>query len=613
MTEGRCIGCESTGKVGDPCHGRVCAKLGYHFVPGKYFSSANASRKRDRIKFLGTRIDDYLVVDRIGGGGFATVYLALQLPLLMECALKLMHYTLDEPEGTERLFEKFQGEAHALALLRNPHIVRLIKFGTVGKQPFIVMEYVKAPTLSDEIRRRAKAGNLFTPAETAHIISQILFGLEAAHKEGIVHRDIKPGNILLQEVPGNPRLVRIVDFGLAKFLAQGTRTRLVAGTPHYMAPELRNNEEISPASDLYSVAVILFEMLTGYKPFRAETRNLETARDPERAAEFVRFSYEFDGPPELEAFIRRGVAPNPAERIQSAAEFREELARVIPPGEGNLSSRAPAVSGVEQGFSSRGRAGLTVAVIAAVLVSVTAIVWTVAHFSTGAGGQVETQPEEGTAGPPPLIVGTDSGQVAEKFDLSTSESPVVVRDIERSDLAEQSLGPFAPDVSEDGALADAGGRGNAPDTTGDIRFVEGDETSDTISDLSAERPGKVSEPATNRVVVQAPPTKKRPVKSETGEESRSGSRHPESATGETVEDQVSRDVGKPVRVRLDSTPPRVEIFENEVKIGTTPLFIEVTPGEKRELAFKKERYKTVKQPIDGKKPTVHVTLNLGMW
>ena len=264
--DGICPSCEQHGPVGSVCVEAVCARRKYHFIPRAAWKGDGGD------SLIGRTVGDYLLTGMLGRGGFGKVYRALQLPILMPSAVKLMDRPGGSEETTRRLLDKFRGEAQALAQLGHPNIVRLLKYGQHDGAPYLVMELVDgARTLKAEMEARAQARRRFEPDELQHVLGQLLDGLEAAHDKQIVHRDIKPENVMLQTVNRDREFVRILDFGLAKFVEARTETSQFAGTPMYFAPEQIDRRGIGPWTDLYAVGVIAFEMLTGQRPFDGQT------------------------------------------------------------------------------------------------------------------------------------------------------------------------------------------------------------------------------------------------------------------------------------------------------------------------------------------------------
>jgi serine/threonine protein kinase len=328
---GHCPSCHAEGTVGQPCGEKSCGMRGYHFVPQEAFEKLRelpAARIDPR---LGQCIGEYLLVDVLGSGGFGKVYLALQLPILMKTALKVMDRTESDPELADALGRRFEGEAAALATLNHPNIVRLLKYGVFQGLPYLVMEYIEGNrTLRTEMQSGSLAGDSIDPEVIAKILRQILNALDAAHARNIVHRDVKPENIMMQEVSGDQLFVKVLDFGLAKFVEERSETSLMIGTPAYMAPEQITRKNIGPWTDLYALGVLLFRLVTGRQPFVGDSTQetyamkLDPTYDPMTQADGL------DLPPELTAFLRQSIARDPGSRYSSAKEFRVAFDAVMP-------------------------------------------------------------------------------------------------------------------------------------------------------------------------------------------------------------------------------------------------------------------------------------------
>ncbi|MCA9524330.1 MAG: protein kinase [Myxococcales bacterium] len=324
---GICPLCEATGSPAEPCRGAICAKRELHFIPAGDFERIQPIPSQDRDPYLGSMIAEYLIVDVLGQGGFGKVYLALQQPLMMPAALKLMRHV--GSDGGERLATKFRGEALSLSKLNHPNIVRLLRFGHYRGAPYMVMEYVPgAHTLEREISHRVETNQRLPITDLSHILRQTLNGLESAHEQGIVHRDIKPENIMLQSVTGDPFFVRILDFGLAKFIEQGSKTSAAIGSPYYMAPEQLAMHRIGPWTDLYAVGVIAFELLTGRQPFSGISIQEIIAKKINPRYDPLSQIAELRLPDEVSTFLRQAIARDSDARFRSASAFRDALATV---------------------------------------------------------------------------------------------------------------------------------------------------------------------------------------------------------------------------------------------------------------------------------------------
>jgi eukaryotic-like serine/threonine-protein kinase len=204
----------------------------------------------------------YQVVDVLGGGGMALVYRARDEELDRPVAIKLL---ADNLAADEAFRKRFLREARLAAQLAHPNVVQVYDSGEADGRPYIVMEYVEGETLADLLSRRGR----LPPSEAVELALQVCSGLEHAHQAGLVHRDIKPQNLLIRE----DGTVKIVDFGIARS-ARGTRlteTGSVLGTAAYLAPEQAAGEEVTPAADVYAVGVVLYELLAGRTPHTAES------------------------------------------------------------------------------------------------------------------------------------------------------------------------------------------------------------------------------------------------------------------------------------------------------------------------------------------------------
>ena len=263
----------------------------------------------------------YKVIEPLSRGGMGIVYRAERVPVGRQVAVKFLHAFFADDRDSRARFER---ETRALSKLAHPHCVSIIDFGYDGA-PYLVMDLVAGQTL----REILDEGPL--PIEDALMIArQILAGLAHAHAEGIVHRDIKPANIMVADQIGTGRHARILDFGLARLLDRGaaniTQSQIAIGTPSYMAPEQTRGEQADARTDVYAVGVLLFEMLTGQRPFVADETaallDMHRHKPPPKLA-------DVDGsrtwPPGLDEAIQKALAKDPADRFQSAVEFATAL------------------------------------------------------------------------------------------------------------------------------------------------------------------------------------------------------------------------------------------------------------------------------------------------
>jgi len=256
----------------------------------------------------------YRVVRKLGGGGMADVYLCEDLTLGRHVAVKvLLQRYLDDPAFVER----FRREAKAAAGLNQQNLVSIYDWGEVDGTYYIVMEYVEGETLKDLIRRRGRlSGN-----EAVAVGMQLLAAVEFAHRSGIVHRDIKPQNVMIDR----DGTIKVMDFGIARAGDSGmTEAGSILGTAQYLAPEQAKGYQVDERSDLYSVGVVLYEMLTGTVPFKGDsavTVALKHVNEvPAEPAELV------PGMPyALNQIVLKAMAKDPAYRYQTAAEFARDL------------------------------------------------------------------------------------------------------------------------------------------------------------------------------------------------------------------------------------------------------------------------------------------------
>jgi len=268
--------------------------------------------------------DRYQVIEPIAEGAMGAVYRGERLKLGRAVAIKIMHDALPDELASRQRFER---EAKLMARLEHPHCVSVIDFGLHDGKPFLVMDLVRGTSLLDILD---KAGRI-EPARAAEITRQILSGLAHAHELGIVHRDIKPANIMLTERTGMGEQVRILDFGLARPALDSTKltTGIVVGTPNYMAPEQIKGGAIDGRTDLYAVGVLLYELLTGVKPFIADdplavVRKHLHAAPPTLAQGAPGIAFG-----ELEDVIGKALAKAPAHRFASAAEMSGAIDQAI--------------------------------------------------------------------------------------------------------------------------------------------------------------------------------------------------------------------------------------------------------------------------------------------
>jgi len=259
----------------------------------------------------------YLVQHRIGSGGMADVYCAEDQQLGRRIALKVLHARFaEDPDFVER----FRREASAAAGLSHPNIVQVYDRGEWDGTYYIAMEFLEGRSLKQLVRDEGP----LDPARAVDITIGVLKAARSAHRRGVVHRDIKPHNVI---VDGEDR-PRVTDFGIARAGASDmTETGSILGTAQYLSPEQAQGHAVDERSDLYAIGVLLYELLTGRVPFEAEsavTIALRHVSEPPMPPSAIRP----DVPPALEAVVLRALAKDPAERFQSADEFLRELEKL---------------------------------------------------------------------------------------------------------------------------------------------------------------------------------------------------------------------------------------------------------------------------------------------
>ena len=277
---------------------------------------------------LGLVLDDkYRLDERLGEGGMGTVYRATHLLIERPVAVKVLNPRL-VADDTAR--ERFRREARAAGRLQHTNAVAVTDFGETREGlVYLVMELLVGKPLREVLARDAP----LDPARAVSLMLQISAAVEAAHEAGIIHRDLKPGNIFLVQRPDSPYIVKVLDFGIAKIAADDgefsavdtlTGIGVMIGTPRYMSPEQCDGAQLTPASDVYSLGVILYEMLTGQTPFSgvsplalALKHSSESPRPPRELVGTI--------PPALEAVVLHALEKPPETRPADAGEFRREL------------------------------------------------------------------------------------------------------------------------------------------------------------------------------------------------------------------------------------------------------------------------------------------------
>jgi len=271
--------------------------------------------------FEGQSIGRYHIIEKLGEGGMAVVYKAYDTHLECEVAVKVIRTENILPSALEKTLQRFDREAKSVAKLNHPNIVSVTDYGNHEGMPYLVMPYIPGGTLKGLLDKKGR----MQWQRAVELILPIADALDYAHNRHIIHRDVKPSNILLTQT-GQPMLS---DFGVAKVVdtddsAELTGTMVTIGTPEYMAPEQVNSKHVDARVDIYALGIVLYEMVTGRRPFTADTPMavmIMHSRDPlPRPTSFVP-----DLPAQLEYIFYKVLAKDPQERYGSMAEFKSAL------------------------------------------------------------------------------------------------------------------------------------------------------------------------------------------------------------------------------------------------------------------------------------------------
>lgn len=267
---------------------------------------------------IGKTLGSYTLSALVGRGGMATVYKARQQTVNREVAVKVMNERA-EPNSPE--YQRFVREVQIIANLEHLHILPIYDYGQVDGFPYIVMRYLEGGSLNSRVRAKT-----LTLADVERLISQIASALDYAHAKGVIHRDMKPHNVLL-DAQGNAYLC---DFGIAKLSGSHglTRSGEAIGTPSYMAPEQWQGLTVTPQTDIYALGAILFEMLTGEPPFQAENVFSLMYRHLNDLPPLLG-AYRTDLPPAVDSIIQRALAKLPADRYSSAVDLANALSSAL--------------------------------------------------------------------------------------------------------------------------------------------------------------------------------------------------------------------------------------------------------------------------------------------
>ncbi len=265
---------------------------------------------------IGKTLGQFEILEEIGRGGMATVYRARQKSINRVVALKVLPPSLLHDPS---FYERFTREVDVIAHLEHPHIVPIYDYGEANGIPFIAMRYLAGGSIAAWLRK-----GLPTIAQIERPLSQVAQALDYAHLQGIIHRDLKPGNVLLDEHNN----AYLTDFGIARVINSNLTGSAIIGTPAYMSPEQANGQPIDGRSDVYSLGIVLFEMLTGREPFYADTPLALMLKHLNEPTPSVR-EYRAELPTQIEWVVYKTTAKRPEERYQSAGDVARAFAEAV--------------------------------------------------------------------------------------------------------------------------------------------------------------------------------------------------------------------------------------------------------------------------------------------
>ncbi len=279
--------------------------------------------------------DRYQVEARIGAGGMAEVYRGFDQVLNRTVAIKVL---LPQMARDTSFVERFRREAQAAARLNQPNIVGVYDTGADDGTQYIVMEFIEGRTLAEFMA----TGRRPTPVQSAEIAQKICAAIAAAHAQGVIHRDIKPGNVMITR----EGVIKVMDFGIARVLGPETapQTSAVLGTASYLSPEQAQGGPVDARTDIYSLGAVLYELLTGRPPFTGDSP-VAVAYKQVNETPAVPSSLNPDVPARLDSVVMKALSKNPSNRYQTADEFSSDLARVIAGQEVEATPLMPAGGG----------------------------------------------------------------------------------------------------------------------------------------------------------------------------------------------------------------------------------------------------------------------------
>ncbi|WP_326698576.1 protein kinase [Streptomyces sp. NBC_01754] len=446
----------------------------------------------------------YQLRDLLGEGGMASVYLAYDTALDRQVAIKTLHTEL----GREQSFrERFRREAQAVAKLQHTNIVSVFDTGEDelggALMPYIVMEYVEGQPLGSVLHADIRQYGAMPADKALKVTADVLAALETSHEMGLVHRDIKPGNVMMTK----RGVVKVMDFGIARAMQSGvtsmTQTGMVVGTPQYLSPEQALGRGVDARSDLYSVGIMLFQLLTGRIPFDADSA-LAIAYAHVQEQPVAPSSINRSVTPAMDALVARALRKNPNERFPSAAAMQDEVTRVLNAG---VAAGSPAI--ITGGGPVNSGAGVGSAVFPPV------------DQGTPAPSAVQTpyQPQPHQPGPyaPAPTPGYGYPQAPQQYGTPAP-------------LAHQTPPPYTVPAQHTGAGGGGGSRRNMPVIVGSVVVAlaaVGGLIGMLLMDRDAES-GKSGDPGTSESAAgeHKPPERNRTMKSEACTDAREDSNDP---------------------------------------------------------------------------------------
>ncbi|MGW8729381.1 protein kinase domain-containing protein [Streptomyces sp. NPDC055808] len=388
----------------------------------------------------------YQLRDLLGEGGMASVYLAYDSALDRHVAIKTLHTEL----GREQSFrERFRREAQAVAKLQHTNIVSVFDTGedTVtfsgsaedgGVMPYIVMEYVEGEPLGSTLHRDIQQYGAMPADKALKVTADVLAALEASHEMGLVHRDIKPGNVMMTK----RGIVKVMDFGIARAMQSGvtsmTQTGMVVGTPQYLSPEQALGRGVDARSDLYSVGIMLFQLLTGRIPFDADSP-LAIAYAHVQEEPVAPSSLNRSITPAVDALVARALKKNPNERFPSAQAMHDEIHRIASAGQ---TGAAPVITGGAPPVSGTG-------------IGATVFPPLDSQAAPGLQGHVQTPYQSGPYGPP---TPAPTSQPQPSYGYPQQPAP----------MAAQTPPPYSMSPAQPPATGSGGSKRNTPVIVGAV-------------------------------------------------------------------------------------------------------------------------------------------------